>query len=78
MLERGKACVGCALVPGDEINHKPDQNADFPLGYKYDYCNPDVLLKPFEGGGWMLVTPEGIPLPVVVAAGCAKNASRNA
>jgi hypothetical protein len=29
---------------GDEQDHKPSQNAPFPAGYRYDYCNPDALL----------------------------------
>jgi hypothetical protein len=46
---------------GDEINHKPDQNAPFPKGYKYDYCNPDVLLNRIKvENGLFVVTPEGI------------------
>jgi hypothetical protein len=45
MLERGKPVSDVLWYLGDELDHKPDQNADFPAGYKYDYCNPDVLLN---------------------------------
>lgn len=60
MLERGKPVSDVLWYLGDEINHKPDQNADFPKGYKYDYCNPDVLLNRLKVEDGMLVTPEGI------------------
>jgi hypothetical protein len=60
MLERGKPVSDVLWYLGDEINHKPDQNADFPAGYKYDYCNPDVLLTRLKVEDGMLVTPEGI------------------
>ncbi|HZG23533.1 MAG TPA: glycosyl hydrolase [Chitinophagaceae bacterium] len=60
MLERGKPVSDVLWYLGDEINHKPDQEADFPAGYKYDYCNPDVLLNRLKVEDGMLVTPEGI------------------
>ncbi len=60
MLERGKPVSDVLWYLGDEINHKPDQNAEFPKGYKYDYCNPDVLLNRLKVENGMLVTPEGI------------------
>jgi hypothetical protein len=60
MLERGKPVSDVLWYLGDEIDHKPDQNADFPAGYKYDYCNPDVLLNRLKVEDGMLVTPEGI------------------
>jgi hypothetical protein len=45
---------------GDEINHKPDQHAPFPEGFKYDYCNPDVLINRLTVRDGMIYTPEGI------------------
>lgn len=60
MLERGKPVSDVLWYLGDEINHKPNQNAAFPEGYKYDYCNPDVLLNRLKVENGMLVTPEGI------------------
>lgn len=59
LLERGKPVSDVLWYVGDEIDHKPDQIAPFPEGYKYDYCNPDVLLNRLsvdEEG--MIVTPE--------------------
>ncbi|OOQ61184.1 glycosyl hydrolase [Mucilaginibacter pedocola] len=60
MLERGKPVSDVLWYLGDEIGHKPDQNAPFPAGFKYDYCNPDVLLKRLSVANGLLVTPEGI------------------
>ena len=45
LFERGKPVSDVLWYLGDEINHKPDQGAPFPKGFKYDYCNPDVLLN---------------------------------
>lgn len=60
MLERGKPVSDVLWYLGDEINHKPDQKAPFPAGFKYDYCNPDVLLTRLKVENGKLVTPEGI------------------
>ncbi|HVU56468.1 MAG TPA: glycosyl hydrolase [Puia sp.] len=60
MLERGRPVSDVLWYLGDEIDHKPDQNAPFPVGFKYDYCNPDVLLNRLSVEDGMLVTPEGI------------------
>jgi hypothetical protein len=60
LLERGKPVSDVLWYLGDEINHKPDQNAPFPQGYKYDYCNPDVLLNRLSVQDGKIVTPEGI------------------
>ncbi|MDR2424564.1 MAG: hypothetical protein LBD59_07560, partial [Prevotellaceae bacterium] len=60
MLERGRPVSDVLWYLGDEIDHKPNQNAPFPAGYKYDYCNPDVLLNRLAVRNGQLVTPEGI------------------
>jgi hypothetical protein len=60
MLERGKPVSDVLWYLGDELNHKPDQKAPFPVGFKYDYCNPDVLLNRLKVDNGKLVTPEGI------------------
>jgi hypothetical protein len=65
LLERGKPVSDVLWYLGDEINHKPDQNAPFPDGYKYDYCNPDVLLNRLSVDGGRIVTPEGISYRVM-------------
>jgi alpha-L-rhamnosidase len=60
LLERGKPVSDVLWYLGDEIDHKPDQNADFPVGFKYDYCNPDVLINRLTVQDGLLTTPEGI------------------
>jgi hypothetical protein len=65
LLERGKPVSDVLWYLGDEVDHKPDQNAPFPEGFKYDYCNPDVLLNRLAVSNGMLVTPEGIQYKVL-------------
>lgn len=60
MLERGNPVSDVLWYLGDEISHKPDQNAPFPTGFKYDYCNPDVLLNRLQVENGLLITPEGL------------------
>lgn len=60
MLESGHPVSDVLMYLGDEQNHKPDQSLDFPEGYRYDYCNPDVLLNRLSLKNGRLVTPEGI------------------
>ena len=60
LLERGKPVSDVLWYLGDEIDHKPDQNAAFPAGYKYDYCNPDILLNRLSVKNGLITTPEGI------------------
>ena len=59
MLERGRAVSDVLWYLGDEINHKPSQKYPFPEGYRFDYCNPDVLLNRLSVKDGRLVTPEG-------------------
>jgi len=65
LLERGKPVSDVLWYLGDEINHKPNQHAAFPAGFKYDYCNPDVLLNRLQVKNGLLVTPEGISYRVL-------------
>lgn len=65
LLERGKPVSDVLWYLGDELNHKPDQNAPFPEGYKYDYCNPDVLLNRLSIQDGLFVTPEGVSYRVL-------------
>jgi hypothetical protein len=65
LLERGRPVSDVLWYLGDEINHKPDQNAPFPQGYKYDYCNPDILLNRLSVQDGKIVTPEGISYRVM-------------
>lgn len=60
MLERGIPVSEVLWYMGDEINHKPDQEFELPEGFKYDYCNPDVLLNRLTVVDGRITTPEGI------------------
>ena len=60
LLERGRPVSDVLWYLGDTIDHKPDQLAAFPAGYKYDYCNPDILLNRLSVKDHCLVTPEGL------------------
>ena len=60
LLERGQSVSDVLWYLGDEISHKPDQEYPFPAEYKYDYCNPDVLLNRLSVKDGMVVTPEGL------------------
>lgn len=60
LFERGKPVSDVLWYLGDEINHKPDQKTPFPEGFKYDYCNPDVLLNRLSVRDGKIVTPEGL------------------
>ena len=60
MLERGQSTSDVLWYLGDEISHKPSQKFQFPAGYKYDYCNPDVLLNRLSVENGEIVTPEGL------------------
>jgi hypothetical protein len=59
LLERGKPVSDILWYLGDEVSHKPNQRIE--LGrYKYDYCNPDVLLNRLTVKDKQIVTPEGL------------------
>jgi hypothetical protein len=60
MLETGRPVSDVLWYLGDEISHKPDQEYDFPAGFRYDYCNPDVLLNRLSVKNGNVVTPEGL------------------
>lgn len=60
MLERGLPVSDVLWYLGDEQDHKPLQDAPFPAGCRYDYCNPDALMNRLTVGDGRIVTPEGI------------------
>ena len=60
LLERGRSVSDVLWYLGDEISHKPNQEYPFPEGYKYDYCNPDVLLNRLSVKDGLVMTPEGL------------------
>lgn len=65
MQERGFPVADILWYLGDELNAKPDQNPDFLKGYRYDYCNPDVLMHRLSVMDGRIVTPEGISYSVL-------------
>ncbi|MDR3267502.1 MAG: hypothetical protein LBT83_00320 [Tannerella sp.] len=65
LLERGKPVSDVLWYLGDEINYHPDQYAPFPAGFKYDYCNPDILLNRLSVRNGKIVSPEGIEYSVL-------------
>lgn len=70
LLERGRPVSDVLWYLGDEQDHKPPQNAPFPAGYRYDYCNPDVLLNRLSVRDGMIVTPEGLRYRVLWLRDC--------
>jgi hypothetical protein len=70
LLERGHPVSDVLWYLGDEQDHKPHQEAPFPAGYKYDYCNPDALLNRLAVRDGQIVTPEGIAYRLVWLKQC--------
>ena len=70
LLERGRPVSDVLWYLGDEQDHKPSQNAPFPKGFHYDYCNPDVLLHRLAVRDGLLVTPEGLSYRVLWMPDC--------
>ena len=70
LLERGRPVSDVLWYLGDEQGHKPPQEAPFPKGFKYDYCNPDVLLNRLSVSDGDLVTPEGLRYRVLWLRDC--------
>lgn len=71
MLETGVPVSDVLWYLGDEWDHKPDEDAPFPVGYKYDYCNPDAFLTRVSvnrQGLWQ--TPDGITYRVLWLPAC--------
>ncbi len=59
LLEQGAPVSDVLWYLGDEVDHKPRQDAPFPKGYRFDYCNPDVLLHRLKVENGQLTNPEG-------------------
>ena len=65
MMERGRPVSDIIWYLGDELSPKPDQDPAFLQGYKYDYCNPDILMNRLRVEEGMFVTPDGIRYSVL-------------
>lgn len=70
MLERGRPVADVLWYLGDEFDHKPRQDAPFPTGYHFDYCNQDVLLHRLTVKNGLLTTPEGATWRVLWLPDC--------
>lgn len=65
MLERGLPVVDVLWYLGDDVGYRPDENAPFPEGYKYDYCNWDALATRIEVKDGRLSLPDGMSYRVL-------------
>ncbi|MGB6220320.1 glycosyl hydrolase [Haloferula sp.] len=59
LLQQGQPVADVLWYLGDDLDHRPIQNAPFPDGYDFDYLNQDVLLNRLEVVDGKLRTPEG-------------------
>ncbi|MFC7335962.1 glycosyl hydrolase [Haloferula chungangensis] len=59
LLQLGQPVADVLWYLGDDLDHKPRQDAPFPKGYDFDYLNQDVLLNRLEVVDGTLRTPEG-------------------
>jgi hypothetical protein len=59
MLEQGQPVADVLRYLGDDLDHKPRQDAPFPSGYHFDYLNADALLNRIEVKDGDLVVPGG-------------------
>ncbi len=65
MMESGKPVVDVLWLLGDAYGHKPDQDAAFPDGRKYDYINTDALLTRIDVVNGRFVLPDGVSYRVL-------------
>ncbi len=75
LLERGEPVADVLWYLGDEVGHRPHQytgngrrqtgDVRFPDGYKYDYCNTDVLLNRLSVEDGKIRTREGVTYEVL-------------
>ncbi len=73
MAEAGALVSDVLYYLGDEANAKPKaEQPDVPAGYRYDYCNQDVLINRFTvtNGRWTL--PEGASYAVLWLPDCVR------
>ena len=65
LLESGRPCSDVLWFLGDEVGHKPSETSPLPDGFKFDYCNPDVLLNRVAAKDGRLVLPDGVSYSVL-------------
>lgn len=59
LLQQGNPVADVLWYLGDDLNHRPLQNAPFPNGFAFDYLNQDVLLNRLTVVDGKLRNPEG-------------------
>ena len=65
LLEAGRPCSDVLWFLGDEVGHKPSETSPLPEGFKFDYCNPDVLLNRVSVKDGRLMLPDGVSYAVL-------------
>ena len=65
LLEAGRPCSDVLWFLGDEVGHKPSETSPLPEGFKFDYCNPDVLLNRVSAKDGRLMLPDGVSYAVL-------------
>lgn len=65
LLQQGQPVADVLWYLGDDLDHRPRQDAPFPDGYDFDYLNQDVLLNRLEVVDGKLRTPEGTTWQVI-------------
>ena len=65
LLQQGRPVADVLWYLGDDLDHKPRQNAPFPDGHRFDYLNQDALLHRIEVVDGKLQTPEGVTWEVL-------------
>ena len=70
LLEQGRPVADVLWYLGDELDHKPRQDASFPSGFHFDYVNQDVLLNRLAVSNGCLATPEGLTWKVLWLHDC--------
>ena len=59
-LERGLPVIDVLWYLGDDNPYRPDENAPFPKGYKYDYITQDALLERVSVKDGRFALPDGM------------------
>ncbi|MBK1826574.1 glycosyl hydrolase [Haloferula rosea] len=65
LLQQGQPVADVLWYLGDDLDHRPRQDAPFPDGYDFDYLNQDVLLNRLSVVDGKLQTPEGTRWEVI-------------
>lgn len=60
VLQRGTPVADVLWYLGDDLDHKPRQDAPAPAGHTFNYVNSDALARRLEVRDGRLTTPEGV------------------